>query len=457
MHKHGRGVVLDFTRIGREVRAAVGLLATQKRDSDFFGSRKCENKWRELLNMEDAKKGGNATRGQRKAGDPTAADRAAEMLERLREERKAEIQEHLVKVKAQIVETDKELAAVSEQPQSILDRMAKEATTHPDLHLMDPKSVLGRAGSIPLPSSSNSNSKTEAAAASSQAPKPMASAAGGAAAPAAAPAPTPVKDERSAQASQKTPAQPPAAAPAAAPAATSQKAATPLPAPAAVPVAASTPVAAATPSAAPSVSRESSVAEDLPIAVIKKRNEQFAKVWKQMNSHEKAEPFKKPVTKREAPDYHTVIKKPMALNDVKKRVDKNDYEGNAKEFFSDMNLIFSNAMQYNTKNSDIWSWAKELQSILKKEEQDLALAGSSAAAEPAAPEAAPAPAPKAGRGGATKKGSDTPDVVEEPKAKRARGRVEEEEEEEAAEPETKARSRRQSAGQSTRKRRREND
>ena len=29
VHKHGRGVVLDFTRIGREVRAAVALLATQ--------------------------------------------------------------------------------------------------------------------------------------------------------------------------------------------------------------------------------------------------------------------------------------------------------------------------------------------------------------------------------------------------------------------------------------------
>jgi hypothetical protein len=39
-----------------------------------------------------------------------------------------------------------------------------------------------------------------------------------------------------------------------------------------------------------------------------------------------AEPFKKPVTKREAPDYHTVIKRPMALNDVKKKVDKNEYK-----------------------------------------------------------------------------------------------------------------------------------
>lgn len=204
----------------------------------------------------------------------------------------------------------------------------------------------------------------------------------------------------------------------------------------------------------------------MPITLIKKRNEQFSKIWKLLNSHEKAEPFKKPVTKREAPDYHTVIKKPMALNDVKKRVDKNDYEGNFKEFFGDMSVIFANAMQYNTKNSEIWSWAKELQSILKKEE--IAITGASAS-DVVVPESAAAPAQAskaAGRAGTVKKGTDTPEVVEEPKAKRARGGAgrggaEEEEEEEVVETkaETKAaRSRRQSAGQSaTRKRRREDD
>ena len=78
VRKYGRGVVLDFTRIGREVRTAVALLQTQKRDSDFFGSRKCETKWRELVQAEDAKKGAPAgtPRVQRKTGDPTPADRA---------------------------------------------------------------------------------------------------------------------------------------------------------------------------------------------------------------------------------------------------------------------------------------------------------------------------------------------------------------------------------------------
>jgi hypothetical protein len=64
---------------------------------------------------------------------------------------------------------------------------------------------------------------------------------------------------------------------------------------------------------------------------------------------QQAEPFKKPVTKREAPDYHTVIKRPMALNDVKKKVDKNEYkvsatfvremtEGEHNELRGDMHL-----------------------------------------------------------------------------------------------------------------------
>jgi hypothetical protein len=34
-----------------------------------------------------------------------------------------------------------------------------------------------------------------------------------------------------------------------------------------------------------------------------------------------------------------------------------------------MHLIMLNAMTYNQKGSEIWTWAKELQAILKKEEQ----------------------------------------------------------------------------------------
>jgi hypothetical protein len=41
----------------------------------------------------------------------------------------------------------------------------------------------------------------------------------------------------------------------------------------------------------------------------------FGYIW-QVNGSDKAEPFKRPVTKREAPDYHTVIRKPMCLNGV---------------------------------------------------------------------------------------------------------------------------------------------
>jgi len=241
-------------------------------------------------------------------------------------------------------------------------------------------------------------------------------------------------------------------------------AATPAPAAAAATPSGGGVTTAAVPSAAPSAAAESaspdSTVEEISIAVIKKRNEQFSKIWKMVNTHEKSEPFKKPVTKREAPDYHTVIKRPMAINDVKKRVDKSDYEGNFAEFFGDMHLIFSNAMQYNTKNSEIWSWAKELQVIVKKEE--IAITGASAS-DMVASELAPAPK-TAGRTGAVKKGTDTPEAGEEPKAKRARGGTgrggaEEEEEEEETKAETKgARSRRQSAVQTTsRKRRREDD
>ena len=81
----------------------------------FQSGSKCENKWRELLHAEDAQKGGSAgsaSRGQRKVGDPTPSDRAAGMLVRLREARKAEIKSQLATVKEHIVETEKELNSI---------------------------------------------------------------------------------------------------------------------------------------------------------------------------------------------------------------------------------------------------------------------------------------------------------------------------------------------------------
>ena len=446
VHKYGRGVVLDFTRIGREVRAAVALLATQNsKKTDFFGSRKCENKWRELLHAQEAQKGvtsASATRGKRKEGDPTPADRAVEMMGHLRDARVSEIKAQLATVKEQIMETEKELTLIDSAPQATLDKFYKAASVHPELHLMDPKSILGRAGSIPL-----IVSKNEAAAAPAQAARP--------AAPALVAAPA-------------TPASAPAVAPAAAPAAAAPAvkdepmldtrkapASAPVQLKASTPAASPAPGVSAAAAALPSsvAGSEPSESEELPVAVVKKRHEQFGKVWKTINAHEKAEPFKKPVTKREAPDYHTVIKRPIALNDVKKRVDKSDYEGSIKDFFGDMKLIFENAMQYNTKGSDIWNWANELLKLVQKEEKTMA---AEAAADKMASEAVAAPTPKSA-GRLPKKGTDTPEVVEEPTKKRRRGGAAEEEEEPEAEAKG-GRSRRQAAAPSaTRKRRRDND
>ena len=84
-------------------------------------------------------------------------------------------------------------------------------------------------------------------------------------------------------------------------------------------------------------------------------------IWGRIRAHKKAEPFRKPVTNREAPDYGLVIEQPMALSDVEKRLRNGRYRGNLNAFFHDMGLIFTNAMQYNQETSDIHSWARELQ------------------------------------------------------------------------------------------------
>ena len=59
-------------------------------------------------------------------------------------------------------------------------------------------------------------------------------------------------------------------------------------------------------------------------------------------------------------DYHEVIKKPMDLSTVKRKVENNDY-ASAAEFAEDTRLIFTNCYRYNSPESDVVMMAKKLQ------------------------------------------------------------------------------------------------
>jgi E1A/CREB-binding protein len=65
------------------------------------------------------------------------------------------------------------------------------------------------------------------------------------------------------------------------------------------------------------------------------------------------------------PDYHIIVKNPMDLGTVKKKLET---QGNYRDFESfshDMNLVFDNAILYNPKGSDVHELAKSLKKIFE--------------------------------------------------------------------------------------------
>ena len=80
-----------------------------------------------------------------------------------------------------------------------------------------------------------------------------------------------------------------------------------------------------------------------------------------LQSHQHGWVFNSPVDPVELnlPDYFEVIKNPMDLGTVKKRVDNGLYRS-ITEVEADINLTFDNAMLYNPEGSVVWTMAKEL-------------------------------------------------------------------------------------------------
>jgi len=62
------------------------------------------------------------------------------------------------------------------------------------------------------------------------------------------------------------------------------------------------------------------------------------------------------------PDYFNVVKKPMDLSTIKKRLDDGHYV-NPQEFTDDMWLMFNNAWLYNKKTSKVYKFCSKLAEI----------------------------------------------------------------------------------------------
>ncbi|XP_006454163.1 hypothetical protein AGABI2DRAFT_196990 [Agaricus bisporus var. bisporus H97] len=69
--------------------------------------------------------------------------------------------------------------------------------------------------------------------------------------------------------------------------------------------------------------------------------------------------------KKVYPDYYQIIKSPIALDDIKKRLDTDAYPS-MQAVRADFELLFNNALQYNMKDSVIWKDAKEMLRLVHK-------------------------------------------------------------------------------------------
>lgn len=80
--------------------------------------------------------------------------------------------------------------------------------------------------------------------------------------------------------------------------------------------------------------------------------------------------FQRKVNKRSLPDYYEVIKEPMALSEIKRKVAQQEYKTFA-EFVRDFALISHNAQVYNRQDSQAYVDALEVKRVLQQELQKL--------------------------------------------------------------------------------------
>ncbi|CAL8143578.1 unnamed protein product [Orchesella dallaii] len=91
-------------------------------------------------------------------------------------------------------------------------------------------------------------------------------------------------------------------------------------------------------------------------------------VWK----HQFAWPFHEPVdaVKLKIPDYHKIIRRPMDLGTIKKRLENNFY-WSAKECLNDFKTMFTNCYVYNKPGEDVVHMAKTLEKIFLTKVADM--------------------------------------------------------------------------------------
>ncbi|PKA58300.1 Histone acetyltransferase GCN5 [Apostasia shenzhenica] len=90
---------------------------------------------------------------------------------------------------------------------------------------------------------------------------------------------------------------------------------------------------------------------------------------KMMNEHPDAWPFKEPVDARDVPDYYDIIKDPMDLKTMSKRLESELYYVTFEMFVADVKRMFANARTYNSPETIYYKCATRLENYFSNKVQ----------------------------------------------------------------------------------------
>ncbi|RLW02840.1 hypothetical protein DV515_00006765 [Chloebia gouldiae] len=94
-------------------------------------------------------------------------------------------------------------------------------------------------------------------------------------------------------------------------------------------------------------------------------------MWRMIASHRFSSPFLKPVSEKQAPGYRDVVKRPMDLSSIKRRLSKGHIQS-VMQFQCDVMLMFQNAVMYNSSDHHVFHVAVEMQREVLEQLQVLA-------------------------------------------------------------------------------------
>jgi len=97
---------------------------------------------------------------------------------------------------------------------------------------------------------------------------------------------------------------------------------------------------------------------------------QLLHLLNEMQNHQSAWPFQKPVNPEEVPDYYNVITEAMDLETMEKRLDEDAY-GTPEEFIRDAKLIFNNCRRYNNETTSYWKNANKLEKFMNSKLREI--------------------------------------------------------------------------------------